>query len=99
MDDAEKVRTLKRALKREFELVEEGVKDAKEVIFLAQDSGRPEAIKVMIEEMKHKFSEKVVSVGYSPIAACIGAHSGPGLLGIGAIKLDNLAEKEELKKL
>ena len=95
----EKVRTLKRALKREFELVEEGVKDAKEVIFLAQDSGRPEAIKVMIEEMKLKFGEKVVSVGYSPIAACIGAHSGPGLLGIGAIKLDNLAEKEELKKL
>ena len=26
-------------------------------------------------------------------------HSGPGLLGVGAIILDNLLEKEELKKL
>jgi fatty acid-binding protein DegV len=44
----EKVRTLKKALKREFELIEEGTNDAKEVIFLAQDSGRPDEIKKMI---------------------------------------------------
>ena len=95
----EKVRTLKKALKREFELIEEGTNGAKEVIFLAQDSGRPDEIKKMIEELKAKFAGKTVSIGYSPIAACIGAHSGPGLLGIGAIKIDNLVEKEELKKL
>lgn len=95
----EKVRTLNKALKREFELVEEGIQDANEVIFLAQDSGRPDEIKEMIETLKNKFQNKLISVGYSPISPCIGAHSGPGLLGIGAIKIDNLVEKEELKKL
>ena len=41
----------------------------------------------------------MISVGYSPISPVIGAHSGPGLLGIGAVILDDLLEKEELKKI
>ena len=95
----EKVRTLNKALDREFHLLSEGVADAKEVVFLAQDSGRPEMGQKLVERLKQDYSEKMVSVGYSPISPVIGAHSGPGLLGVGAIILDDLLEKEELKKI
>lgn len=95
----EKVRTLNKALDREFKLLSDGVENAKEVIFLAQDSGRPEMGQKLVERLKEDYKEKMISVGYSPISPVIGAHSGPGLLGVGAIILDNLLEKEELKKL
>ena len=94
----EKVRTLKKAIEREFELLEEGVANAKEVVFLAQDSGRPEQGQYLVNRIKESFTEKMVTIGYSPISPVIGAHSGPGLLGVGAIIIDDLLEKEEFKK-
>ena len=94
----EKVRTLKKAVRREYELVLEKIQDSKEIILLAQDTARPEEIKKMLEEIKEKISCNIVSVGYAPISPCIGAHTGAGLLGLGAITIDNLLEKEELIK-
>lgn len=95
----EKVRTLRKALDREFKLLAEGVEVAKEVIYLAQDSGRPEMGQELVTRIKNEFSSNLISVGYSPISPVIGCHSGSGLLGVGAIILDDLLEKEELKKL
>ena len=95
----EKVRTLKKAVNRQYELVLDKVANSKEAIFLAQDTNRPEQIKLMAEELKAKVSNKMVGFGYAPISPCIGAHTGSGLLGLGAITIDDLAEKEELKKL
>ena len=52
----------------------------------------------MIDNIKTSISAEIISVGYAPISPCIGAHTGSGLLGLGAITIDNLKEKEELIK-
>ena len=94
----EKVRTLKKAVKRQYELVLDKIQNSKEIILLAQDTSRPEEIKKMIENIKSQINAEIISVGYAPISPCIGAHTGSGLLGLGAITIDNLKEKEELIK-
>lgn len=94
----EKVRTLKKAISREYELVLDKISNSKEIILLAQDTSRPNEINVMLDELKSQIKCQIVSVGYAPISPCIGAHTGSGLLGLGAITIDNLKEKEALKK-
>lgn len=93
----EKVRTLKKAIIREYDLVLSKIQSSKEVILLAQDTARPVEIKNMLEELKEKVTAEIVGYGYAPITPCIGAHTGAGLLGLGAITIDNLKEKEALK--
>ena len=58
----EKVRTLNKALDREFKLLSDGVENAKEVIFLAQDSGRPEMGQKLVERLKEDYKEKMLIV-------------------------------------
>ena len=88
---------IKKELKKQFGKENEEIQSSKEVILLAQDTARPVEIKNMLEELKEKVTAEIVGYGYAPITPCIGAHTGAGLLGLGAITIDNLKEKEALK--
>lgn len=80
----EKIRTTSKARKRLMEIIESEIKDKKAMVFLAYTNNKEEA-----EEIKKDLIEKQndLEVLVVPLTPVVGAHAGPGTLGVGYIVL------------
>ena len=87
----EKVRTHKKAIRRLIDIIKENSVGYKKVLYLVQHTGRLEAAKVAARIESEV--DNAVRVEVSTITPTVGAHIGYGVLGIGRIVLDNLAEE------
>jgi DegV family protein with EDD domain len=97
IDVAEKVRTHHKALDRVFDLVKEKTKDAKKVLYLIlcednTDQSKGTLCRDMIERAQSMYKNNALRIESTTIVPTIGAHIGYGVVGIGAIILDNLKE-------
>lgn len=97
IDVAEKVRTHHKALERMFDLVKEGTKQYKKVIYLIlmednTDQSKGTLLYDIIQKADSTFKHNALRIETSTIVPTIGAHIGPGVIGIGAIGLDGLKE-------
>src|SRR5690554_622301 len=89
MDDGslqpyEKIRTTSKARRRLMEIIESEIKDKNVMVFLAYTNNKAEA-----EAIKNDLIEKQpnLEVLVVPLTPVVGAHAGPGTLGVGYIVL------------
>jgi len=81
----ERIRTTKRARKRLFDIIEEEIKGKNVELFIAYTNNKDTAL-----EIKEQFLEinPNFKVNIVPLTPVVGAHAGPGTLGVGYIELD-----------
>ncbi len=92
IDVFEKVRTRTRALERIKDLVVEGAKNAKEVIYIVLHADCEDDAKVVLEDLKTR-CQNGVRFDFTTVTPTVGAHIGCGVIGISYIILDGLKEK------
>ena len=80
----EKIRTTSKARKRLMEIIEEEIKDKKVLVFLAYTNNKEEAETIKTDLIQKNPDLEVLVVPLTPV---VGAHAGPGTLGVGYIKL------------
>ena len=80
----EKIRTRNRAQQRLFEILEEKIDKKNVIMFIAYTNNKEKA-----EELKTNFlkNNKDLVIKIVPLTPVVGAHAGPGTLGIGFIEL------------
>ena len=88
----EKVRTHKKAIRRLIDIIKENSVGYKKVLYLVQHTGRLDAAKELAARIESEV-DNAARVEISTITPTVGAHIGYGVLGIGRIVLDNLAEE------
>lgn len=81
----EKIRTTKRARQRLFDIIVDETKDKNVELFIAYTNNKDLAKEIKNELIKINSNYKVSIVPLTPV---VGAHAGPGTLGIGYIELD-----------
>ncbi len=80
----EKIRTTNKAQSRLIEIIEGNIKEKNVIIFIAYTNNKDKA-----EELKEIFSKfrKDITIELVPLTPVVGAHAGPGTLGIGYIEI------------
>ena len=89
MDDGslqayEKIRTTSKARNRLMEIIEEEIKGKKVMVFLAYTNNKAEAEAIKADLIEKQADLEVLVVPLTPV---VGAHAGPGTLGVGYIEL------------
>lgn len=80
----EKIRTTSKARKRLMEIIESEIKDKKAMVFLAYTNNKEEAEAIKKDLIEKQNDLEVLVVPLTPV---VGAHAGPGTLGVGYIVL------------
>lgn len=80
----EKIRTTNKAQKRLIEIVEGKIREKNVIIFIAYTNNKEKA-----QELKDILLEKRkdISIELVPLTPVVGAHAGPGTLGVGYIEI------------
>lgn len=79
--DADKVRTMSKAIKKQCKAIAKQTKNAEDYEYFILDSRAPEYKAMAIEELKQAVGEKI-SITVLPIGAVIAAHTGNGAIGL-----------------
>ena len=80
----EKIRTTSKAQSRLIEIIQEKIKEKNVIMFIAYTNNKEKA-----QELKDIFLEKRkdITIELVPLTPVVGAHAGPGTLGIGYIEV------------
>ena len=78
----EKIRTTNRARKRLMEIINEEIKGKEALVFLAHTNNKDEAEVIKKELLENHKNIEVLVVPLTPV---VGAHAGPGTLGVGYV--------------
>lgn len=80
----EKIRTTHKAQSRLIEIIEEKIHEKNVIMFIAYTNNKDKA-----EELKEVFlkKRKDITVELVPLTPVVGAHAGPGTLGVGYIEI------------
>jgi len=80
----EKIRTTHKAQNRLIEMIEEKIHEKNVIMFIAYTNNKDKA-----EELKEVFlkKRKDITVELVPLTPVVGAHAGPGTLGVGYIEI------------
>lgn len=81
----EKIRTTSKARRRLLDLVKEEIKDKKVELFIAYTNNKEEAFLMKDELLESNNNLKISVVPLTPV---VGAHAGPGTIGLGYIEID-----------
>ena len=81
----EKIRTTSKARRRLLDLVKEEIKDKKVELFIAYTNNKEEALFMKDELLESNNNLKISVVPLTPV---VGAHAGPGTIGLGYIEID-----------
>ena len=84
VEPLERVRTQKRSLERVLDLVEEQITGSKSVKIGILDANAPEQAEILAQQAMTRFKPSLLL--RSAVSPVIGAHTGPGTLGIGFMK-------------
>src|SRR5690554_6378784 len=78
----DKIRTTNRARKRLMEIINEEIKGKEALVFLAHTNNKDEAEVIKKELLENHTNIEVLVV---PLTSVVGAHAGPGTLGVGYV--------------
>ncbi|MGM0641364.1 MAG: DegV family protein [Thermotogota bacterium] len=82
------VRTRRRSLDKMVDIIADRVKDPKKIVLCTRSAMFEEDEKYMVEKLKDKLNYDG-EINSGMLGAVIGAHSGPGAIGIGFTELDD----------
>lgn len=81
----EKIRTTSKARKRLIEIIEEEIDGKRVRLFLAYTNNKDEAEAIKADLLEKYIGLEVIVVPLTPV---VGAHAGPGTIGVGYVELD-----------
>lgn len=83
----EKIRTTKKAQARLYEILKTEIKNKEVLLFIAYTNNKDKAIELKADLEKNNKEVNAVIVPLTPV---VGAHAGPGTIGVGYIDLGDL---------
>jgi len=81
VDAVERARTWKRAMKRIYELTTEGIEPGRRVGAWVMHAAAPDDAAALAERVTHEYAPATMGMGLLSVA--LGAHAGPGTVGMG----------------